>query len=436
MTTFLLIISIYIALNLAMLAFRFKRLDWCDILSVRGKSRTPYSTFPKIIYYRQHPEEKAQLHEPQGQTPPLRGAKRFIPSREKWGANINQNTIYFDTSLPFIPSIYDVIYVEDEYNPIVNQFIQEHYEELKQRFAAQQLTFNYLPKICQQPVPQEVIQYMFPFIQTKATFVNGNFTLEVLKQHISKGNIEGPALIHFIHTPVQGEEGYMFTYCPLVAESEISLNDQLKWYLDHESSTSVTLAAPSGSSSDENTADLYFVNSDDNLMACKSTKDLTEEIQVRIRELRRRGLQLHLIRELIDEKPTLSRLVIDKEYRIFLPDYNNVEIVMSPLPKSVYLLFLKHPEGILFKQLRDYYAELLDIYKQVSNRVIEENIEKSIRDITDPTKNSINEKCARIREAFLRQFDETYAKFYYITGYRGAPKKIILSRRLVDLQGL
>lgn len=109
---------------------------------------------------------------------------------------------------------------------------------------------------------------------------------------------------------------------------------------------------------------------------------------------------------------------------------------MPPLPKAVYLLFLRHPEGIVFKQLHDYYAELLDIYKQISNRVIESNIESSIRDITDPTKNSINEKCTRIREAFLKQFDAAYAQHYYITGKKGEPKRITLPRELVELQAL
>ena len=168
----------------------------------------------------------------------------------------------------------------------------------------------------------------------------------------------------------------------------------------------------------------------------KSNQDLAEEIRFRLLELRKRGVQLCQIQNLVDEQPALSRLVITNDFRILLPDFNNTEIIMSPLPKAVYLLFLKHPEGILFKELRNYYVELLDIYKQVSNRIIERNIAISIRDITDPTKNSINEKCARIREAFLKQLNGVQAEQYYITGKRGEPKKITLPRELVDLQAL
>lgn len=168
----------------------------------------------------------------------------------------------------------------------------------------------------------------------------------------------------------------------------------------------------------------------------KSNQDLTEEIRFRLLELRKRGVRLCQLQNLIDEQPALSRLVITSDFRILLPDFNNTEIIMSPLPKAVYLLFLKHPEGILFKELRNYYVELLDIYKQVSNRIIERNIAISIRDITDPTKNSINEKCARIREAFLKQLNGVQAEQYYITGKRGELKKITLPRELIDLQAL
>ena len=45
--------------------------------------------------------------------------------------------------------------------------------------------------------------------------------------------------------------------------------------------------------------------------------------------------------------------------------------------------------------------------------------------------NSINEKCARIRAAFVNKFDEHLAKNYYITGNRGGVKKITLPRDLV-----
>jgi len=107
---------------------------------------------------------------------------------------------------------------------------------------------------------------------------------------------------------------------------------------------------------------------------------------------------------------------------------------MAPLPKSLYILFLRHPEGILFKQLSDFHDELLSIYRNVT---VHENIDRamdSIRAMTDPMNNSINEKCSRIREAFLKVITEDLAQNYYVTGNRGEVKKIIIDRSLVEFQ--
>lgn len=51
--------------------------------------------------------------------------------------------------------------------------------------------------------------------------------------------------------------------------------------------------------------------------------------------------------------------------------------------------------------------------------------------VTNPMINSINEKCARIRAAFVGQFDDYMAKSYYVDGQRGDAKKIALPRNMV-----
>ncbi len=66
----------------------------------------------------------------------------------------------------------------------------------------------------------------------------------------------------------------------------------------------------------------------------------------------------------------------------------------------------------------------------ISGRDNHEDIQWSIDDVTDPTRNSINEKCSRIKQAFLREFDDSIARNYYITGERGEAKRILLSRDL------
>jgi hypothetical protein len=114
-----------------------------------------------------------------------------------------------------------------------------------------------------------------------------------------------------------------------------------------------------------------------------------------------------------------------------LPDYHDMEIMMEPLVKAVYLLFLNHPEGILFKDLPSYRNELAEIYGKLRPGGLTERALQSIEDVTNPLLNSINEKCARIRGAFVGQFDDHMARHYYIDGRRGEAKKISLPRELV-----
>jgi hypothetical protein len=163
----------------------------------------------------------------------------------------------------------------------------------------------------------------------------------------------------------------------------------------------------------------------------ENTDDLIEEIKERIAKLRQRGIAEYILEQLIHPDDRLSRLVVTKDNRIILPDYNNMEIKMEPLVKAVYLLFLKHPEGIYFKHLPDYRKELTGIYNKLRPYGITDRALQSIEDVTNPLLNSINEKCARIRGAFVGQFDNYMAKNYYVDGVRGEVKKIALPRNLV-----
>ena len=104
---------------------------------------------------------------------------------------------------------------------------------------------------------------------------------------------------------------------------------------------------------------------------------------------------------------------------------------MPALPKAVFILFLKHPEGIRFKDLADYYDELLGIYRALNPIGGTQRQIQSIQAVTNPMSNSINEKCAQIREAFIKHFDDSLAKNYYITGKKGEPKRIVLAPSLV-----
>ena len=159
-------------------------------------------------------------------------------------------------------------------------------------------------------------------------------------------------------------------------------------------------------------------------------KELVEEVKHKIQILKEYGLSELEISDLFRSEQPLLQLTVSKNYRISLGE-NRTEVCLEPLVKAVYLLFLKHPEGITFKNLPDYRKELTFLYDKVRPWGLTERTLQSIEDVTNPTLNSINEKCARIKKVFLSVMEADMAEHYYIKGTRGEPKGIDLPRELV-----
>lgn len=159
-------------------------------------------------------------------------------------------------------------------------------------------------------------------------------------------------------------------------------------------------------------------------------KILVEEVKERILKLKEYGMSEKELVALIETEQPLMKLTVSRDYRLFLGE-QWVEVRMEPLVKAVYLLFLRHPEGIIFKSLPDYRQELTKLYLEVRPWGLTDRVLQSIEDVTNPMLNSINEKCARIKKAFVGILGSEMAKQYYIKGNRGEPKSIALSRDLV-----
>lgn len=157
---------------------------------------------------------------------------------------------------------------------------------------------------------------------------------------------------------------------------------------------------------------------------------LIAEVKEKVRMLKELGMSDGEIVSSFRISQSLKKLVISRNYRIFLGDERK-EVHMEPLVKAVYLLFLKHPEGIVFKNLPDYRMELADIYNKVKPWGLTDRALRSIEDVTNPLLNSINEKCARIRKVFATILDSSVAEHYYIKGTRGKAKSIDLPREMV-----
>jgi len=172
---------------------------------------------------------------------------------------------------------------------------------------------------------------------------------------------------------------------------------------------------------------------------------LLDEVKEKVRRLKAYGVEDAEIIAVMNEEELFPQLVVTKDYEIvLLSDKKEVKVEMEPLVKAVYLLFLSHAEGIVLKCLPDYREELTALYLLLRpNDELTDRIKKSILDVTNPTLNSINEKCTRIRKIFSGILSPNIARYYTISGKRGETKKIDLVRanviwkcKLPNSQGL
>ncbi len=119
-----------------------------------------------------------------------------------------------------------------------------------------------------------------------------------------------------------------------------------------------------------------------------------------------------------------SPLVVTSENNLVIPAYGNLEIRMTPLEKTLYLFFMRYPEGIHLTSLVEYKSELQEIYASISSLGSLEEMRQSIDDMCNSLNNSTSEKMAKIKGHFEKALGKELAKHYYIQGKRGERKRI------------
>lgn len=339
--------------------------------------------------------------------------------------------IKVEEDIPFVPDTKQVIYFENTFNDPLNHYISENHDEIVAAFRERGYTFIYLPNVVEGLGVDEA-RYMNPSIKETEVSADRDSIYHDTKNRLTSliQNATTPPLTGgLLRYRESDEDCHIFAYYHFTNPDEIEIAEQIRAYVSAVGMGGVMYKISVFPKSEIDAADFADENFDIQSLI------LISEIRERVKALKQKGINEMVLKSLFSfDTVELSRLVITSEYRIFLPDYNNMEITMHPLPKAVYLLFLLHPEGILFKYLIDYRDELIQIYKKVSGREDIKQMEQSIHNVVNPSLNSINEKCSRIKEAFVKHFDDSIAQHYYITGGKATPKKIILNRELVRME--
>ena len=122
--------------------------------------------------------------------------------------------------------------------------------------------------------------------------------------------------------------------------------------------------------------------------------------------------------------PTPGRLLVNGDMKIVLPDYDEMEIKMPAMCRTLYILFMKHrvmgQGGFELKNIDLYRDEMVDIYSLVKPGADEERVRRTVDNLCDPFSNALNETISRAN-GFIKKciVDKNLQKQYLISGVRG-----------------
>ena len=337
------------------------------------------------------------------------------------------------------------IYIENEYHEKINRYLRKWGWWLRRnlflKYEYGHREFTYVPDLGKKMRNRKLVAYQYPFLPKESTQQVVDIKTTDLLDYLEdpddarflrpgflffRGEREN-GISAYEYYPLAGLEDKTLTYKEQIVEILKAYDKFDEESIEYEEIRGIGHAGiySIAYEKDENYADNKFESYD------SETQARLLLFRKQVMELRNSGVPMELLETIIHQNDKLSRLVITKKYEMILPDYNNMVIKMEPLVKAIFFLFLKHPEGIIFKHLPDYRQELITIYKELRPLGLNKRSLQSIEDVTNPLLNSINEKCARIRAAFIKKFDAHLAKYYIVTGERGEAKKIVIPRDMV-----
>lgn len=353
-------------------------------------------------------------------------------------------------NLPFTPDPKEVFYIERNHDEAANAFVRQHQERIRERFATKGLTFVYLPDVrvpygqaramvayhspegCKEPEPREWVDGL-----------PSNFLLNYMVFPRNKAFIKSAFAWYGYDKYLFGykKKGQVFNLIVFNGQEALAHPEEVLAEILEEVGESHSFEQgvySKATDPQQQPADAKF---DDEQALDEETRQMLEQLRGQLDQVRLRGISEAVIARYLRPAPKLSHLTVTHDLRIILDDYQHMEILMEPIVKTVFLFFLRHPGGMPFKQLPAWRREMEAVYRSVKqrrndiDRTLDSGwplkISPAVAALCDPTNNSINEKCSRVKAAFVSRFHDTIASHYYIIGTRSWNKLIALPREMV-----
>ena len=141
---------------------------------------------------------------------------------------------------------------------------------------------------------------------------------------------------------------------------------------------------------------------------------IVAQIKTLLRQLKIKGATDKEIDSLLTEEDRPGRAYIDTKGMLVLPDAGDARIRLTPMERTLYILFLRYPEGINADELWRYWDELCEIYGSQTVYDDIDLIEDAVEGICDEEKVTWYTNVSRIKRKVSDRIGKRAAEQYII----------------------
>ena len=304
-------------------------------------------------------------------------------------------------SLPYAMADNQVIYVESDYNPRVNEFLKKNYWKVRQLFRRELLEFIYIPAeynhaMEEGPASKEWLSNRLPmsreFIaQRKPDLTTG----EVFNENAAIDAIPPSCICNGF--------GYSMGYNLYFDAYHLDLNGK-----DDDSWLMLQFQQIAESYSRKKSQRWEHLYGD------YEVQSMLYEVERLQRALRVKGVIPEVFDQITQSLNRELSLVVTSNARLIIPELNGKELVMNPITRTLYLLILSHPEGIHPDAIVGHWNEMLRVYGGLTHFDDKTHIERVVETLCKEDKVSLYSTVSHLRQNLVSDLGPKIAGDYAI----------------------
>ena len=150
------------------------------------------------------------------------------------------------------------------------------------------------------------------------------------------------------------------------------------------------------------------------LMMDEDAASIVAQRKTLLKQLKTKGATDKEIDSLLTDEDKPGRAYVDSKGMLVLPDAGGVQIRLTPMERTLYILFLRYPDGINADELWRYWDELCDIYGSQTIYDDIDLIEDAVEGICDEEKVTWYTNVSRIKRKITDRLGKREAEQYII----------------------